>query len=372
MLRHLKFRIEEEATQDGSSDCSDPPKSTYLADLQGIDSFLHLHRASLNGINQYLAALIKIELNSTEDAIELLIASLNKIPLFWSAWLELAGLARGGEKQPFPLLSRVEDHWGKNFYILGLFIDHVRVSKKVEQLGYELSCALMHFFPESTFLKHSLAMFFHNLSNYDQALELFSQTLARDPFGLENVDILSNILYVKEKHNELGKLAIRSFEIDKYSPETCCVLGNYYSLIGEHAQAAAQFQRAIRLDKRFLAGYTLLGRVPDTQDTNSSSSKTCPAPSRRTTRRCEWTSGTTARGTDWGRRMSCRTSCTLPFTTSNRRCCRTRETRACGTRSGPVSRKWTVTTKPRSATTAESLWTGMKRFLCSSWAKCTT
>lgn len=272
MLRHLKFRIEEETQKDAPTDSSDPPKSTYLADLQGINSFLNTHAGSLNGINQYLAALIKIELNSKDEAIELLIASLNRIPLFWSAWLELAGLTSGDQQQPFALLGRIKDHWGKNFYILGLFIDNVRVSKKVEQLGYELSCALMHFFPESTFLKHSLAMFFHNLSNYDQALELFSQTLAKDPFGLENVDILSNILYVKEKHNELGKLAIRSFEIDKYSPETCCVLGNYYSLIGEHAQAAAQFQRAIRLDKHFLAGYTLLGnpinprtRVPGTQ-----------------------------------------------------------------------------------------------------------
>lgn len=53
-----------------------------------------------------------------------------------------------------------------------------------------------------------------------------------DPYRYENIDILSNILYVKEKRNELGKLAIECFENDKYIPETCCVLGNYYSLIG--------------------------------------------------------------------------------------------------------------------------------------------
>lgn len=80
-----------------------------------------------------------------------------------------------------------------------------------------------------------------------------------DPYRYENIDILSNILYVKEKRNELGKLAIECFENDKYIPETCCVLGNYYSLIGQHKQAAEHFQRAIKLDKNFLAAYTLLG-----------------------------------------------------------------------------------------------------------------
>lgn len=80
-----------------------------------------------------------------------------------------------------------------------------------------------------------------------------------DPFRYENIDILSNILYVKEKQNELGKLAITCFENDKYIPETCCVLGNYYSLIGDHESAAKYFQRAISLDKNFLAAYTLLG-----------------------------------------------------------------------------------------------------------------
>ena len=261
MLRHLKFRIDEESLQTKPTDpvTEESSQSTYLTDLHEIDSFLDKHSPSLSGINQYLSALIKIELNKKLDAINLLVKSLNQIPLFWSAWLELARLIADSDQQPFPFLNQISDNWSKNFYILNLFIDNVRISEKVEQLCYDVSCGLIHFFPESTFLKNCLAMFFHNLSDYDNALEFFFQVLSNDPFRFENMDILSNILYVKEKHNELGKLAIRCFEIDKYSPETCCVLGNYYSLIGEHSQAAAQFQRAIMLDKNFLAGYTLLG-----------------------------------------------------------------------------------------------------------------
>lgn len=260
MLRHLKFRVEEEVSVESPADSPDSPtQSTHLADLRQVDSFLDARADSLNGINRYVAALVKTELNRKAEAFEMLVQSLNQVPLFWSAWLELARVARETGQPPFAVLGRLRDHWGKNFFALSLFVDHVRVSAQVEQLCYDTSAALLHFFPESVFLKNSLAMFFHNLSDYDHALEFFFQVLAQDPFRFENMDILSNILYVKERHNELGKLAIRCFEIDKYSPETCCVLGNYYSLVGEHTQAAAQFQRAIRLDRRFLAGYTLLG-----------------------------------------------------------------------------------------------------------------
>ena len=262
MYQHLKGKIEEEklTMPNPEMDMTDQRESMYKIDLEEIESFLHLQKKTLTGVNMYIYALIKIQLNKKEEAIKLLIDTLNLVPLFWSAWLELARLILETDEQPFTYLNQIKENWSKNFFILSLFIENVRISEKIEQLGYDLGCGLICFFPESVFMKNCLAMFFHNLSDYDNAMEFFFQALARDPFRFENMDILSNILYVKEKHNELGKLAIRCFEIDKYSPETCCVLGNYYSLIGEHAKAANQFKRAISLDKNFLAGYTLLGK----------------------------------------------------------------------------------------------------------------
>jgi anaphase-promoting complex subunit 8 len=59
----------------------------------------------------------------------------------------------------------------------------------------------------------------------------------KDPYRFESMDIFSNILYVQERTNELGKLALSCFDIDKHIPETLCILGNYYSLIGEHSKA---------------------------------------------------------------------------------------------------------------------------------------
>jgi hypothetical protein len=47
---------------------------------------------------------------------------------------------------------------------------------------------------------------------------------------LQGMDIYSNILYVKEEFGALSALAHRCVQADKYRPETCCIVGNYYSL----------------------------------------------------------------------------------------------------------------------------------------------
>ena len=72
-------------------------------------------------------------------------------------------------------------------------------------------------------------------------------------------DIFSNVLYVKEAKAELSHLAHVAFRHGKYRPETCCILGNYYSLKAQHERAVTYFQRALRLDRRFLCAWTLMG-----------------------------------------------------------------------------------------------------------------
>jgi hypothetical protein len=44
------------------------------------------------------------------------------------------------------------------------------------------------------------------------------------------MDTYSNILFVKEAFAPLSHLAHRLAVTDKYTPEACCVIGNYYSL----------------------------------------------------------------------------------------------------------------------------------------------
>ena len=51
------------------------------------------------------------------------------------------------------------------------------------------------------------------------------------------MDTYSNILYVKEQFAALSHLAHRAAAAVKYRPETCCIIGNYYSLKGQHEKA---------------------------------------------------------------------------------------------------------------------------------------
>lgn len=59
----------------------------------------------------------------------------------------------------------------------------------------------------------------------------------------QGMDIYSNILYVKEAFAALSHLAHRVSMADKYRPESCCIIGNYYSLKGQHEKVACLLQR---------------------------------------------------------------------------------------------------------------------------------
>ena len=48
-------------------------------------------------------------------------------------------------------------------------------------------------------------------------------------------------------------------QVEKFCPESCCVVGNYYSLRGLHERAITYFQRAIKLNNRYLSAWTLMG-----------------------------------------------------------------------------------------------------------------
>jgi anaphase-promoting complex subunit 8 len=96
-------------------------------------------------------------------------------------------------------------------------------------------------------------------SRYELAEELFEEVLKRDPYRLEQLDAYSNILYVKEQDAKLSFLAHNAAKWDKFRPETCCIIGNYYSRKRQHEKAVQYFSRALKLDPNYLSAYTLMG-----------------------------------------------------------------------------------------------------------------
>lgn len=257
---HEKLKIEEEKLNIRVN--RGLKNSQISKDLEMISEVLayHLKNDELSDVNLYVYALILKERMLHEDALEILVKILNKNPFFWSAWCELNQILSHQEKiDSLQVLSKINNHWMKNFFSLNILLDNVRTHEKYENYCYDICCGLLAFFSNSSYLLNLLAVLFHNISDYESSLDFFNKIFFLDPFRSENLDILSNILYVKENQNDLGKLSLNCFENNKYCPETCCVLGNYYSLIGDHTKAAVYFKRAISLDRNFLAAYTLLG-----------------------------------------------------------------------------------------------------------------
>ena len=58
---------------------------------------------------------------------------------------------------------------------------------------------------------------------------------------------------------ELSRLAMDVVKIDRYSSVSCSVLGNFYSLRGDHDKAIVYFQRAVRMDRENHSAWILLG-----------------------------------------------------------------------------------------------------------------
>lgn len=185
------------------------------------------------------------------QARKVLCEAVRLCPINWSAWLDLASLC--GEKEEFDELS-LPAHW-----VVDFFRAHVALENHHNDEAVEFYEHLGEMFPKSTYVLAQTALAQYNMRNFDEAQDLFEKLRSRDPHRLQNMDTYSNILYVKESKADLSYLAHTAVRNNKYKPETCCIVGNYYSLKAQHERAVLYFKRALRLNRRYLAAWTLMG-----------------------------------------------------------------------------------------------------------------
>jgi len=118
---------------------------------------------------------------------------------------------------------------------------------------------LLSIFPGSSWLKTQRALLYYHARDFDEAESIFDSLIKIDPHRIDGLDHYSNILYVMERRPKLGFIAQLASSTDKFRPETCCVIGNYYSLKSDHEKAVMYFRRALTLDRTFLSAWTLMG-----------------------------------------------------------------------------------------------------------------
>ncbi|KAE8449550.1 hypothetical protein EG329_007880 [Mollisiaceae sp. DMI_Dod_QoI] len=191
---------------------------------------------------------------SNESAMQWLIRSVHIYPMNWGCWLEMTSLIGRVED-----LNRISPLLPQN--ILS-YIFHLHTSLELYQSTASLSNSLnqlLSIFPTSPFLLTCLALLAYHTKDFVSADSHFSNLLALHPHRLDSLDHYSNILYVMNLRPKLSFLAHLCSTVDKFRPESCVVIGNYYSLLSSHEKAVQYFRRALTLDRSCLSAWTLMG-----------------------------------------------------------------------------------------------------------------
>jgi anaphase-promoting complex subunit 8 len=206
-----------------------------------------------------------------DAAHRILVRSILLYPFNWSAWLDLGELCVNDtsiDEEVEDMLRPISDHWMYHFFCVHVFIENkanenaIVVIEKLangNEIGQSPSTTSSGFFVQSAYLQSQLAMAYYDARDYDSAHEHFLALSEREPYRLDQMDAFSNVLYVKDQKVALSHLAHRSMTVDKYRPETCIVVGNYYSSRARHEKAVQYFQRALKVDRTYLSAWTLLG-----------------------------------------------------------------------------------------------------------------
>ncbi|EEB13552.1 cell division cycle, putative [Pediculus humanus corporis] len=229
--------------------------SSQTAVINSLQNELAKERTknNLDGFCCYLYGILCKRLNLQDEAIDALCEAIRKEPLNWGAWKELTGLI--DDVRIVKTLNIPHSHWMKYFFLGHLYLDH-QMNQAAIQLYWSLREKGLQ---ESRYIQAQLAICYHNHRIVEKAIAEFSALQAADPYRLDNLDIYSNLLYIKEKKALLSHLAHRACEIDKYRVETCCIVGNLYSLRAEHQKAVVYFQRALKINPQYLCAWTLMG-----------------------------------------------------------------------------------------------------------------
>jgi anaphase-promoting complex subunit 8 len=207
---------------------------------------------------EYLYGVILAKSRQEQLAQQWLLRSVRVNPYHWGAWEELTSLLSSIDDLNAQLSPSVlPQNLMSIMYQAYASVDLFSTSDQLTTLNYLRT--LLNYFPKSTFLLTQLALSHYHAKEYEASAAIFQDLLVSHPHRLDGLDHYSNILYVMADRPRLAFLAHLATSVDKFRPETCCVVGNYYSLCSQHEKAVMYFRRALTLDRSFLSAWTLMG-----------------------------------------------------------------------------------------------------------------
>ncbi|EGF79784.1 hypothetical protein BATDEDRAFT_35311 [Batrachochytrium dendrobatidis JAM81] len=212
-----------------------------------------LSKDESDGFLWYLLGVVTKKLGKREQSIRFLTKAVQKYPYNWSAWIELASQVHVQEDLDLVLQQLPNDFMTGCFQV---YVENI-MEYQVETNPDEID-RLLNLCPRSRFLKLQRAILFYNARDAETAESIFDELLDRNPYMIDGIQILSNVLFLRNKAGALMNLAHRLSSMYKYRAESAVVLGNYYSLIQESSNAVKSFDRALKLDRNNSDAWTLL------------------------------------------------------------------------------------------------------------------
>ena len=259
-----KRKEEESEMVLGPADGGQTTNHELSALARGLESYFRARDASdpqlkrPQGWLEYLYGVILAKSKQENMAQQWLLRSVRLNPYHWGAWEELSALLSSVDDLNAHLSSSLlPQNIMTLFYQTHAYVD--LFSTTDAPTTFSSLNALLQIFPSSTFLLTQLALSHYHAKDFETSASIFQDLLTTHPHRLDALDHYSNILYVMADRPKLAFLAHLCTAIDKFRPETCCVVGNYYSLCSQHEKAVMYFRRALTLDRSFLSAWTLMG-----------------------------------------------------------------------------------------------------------------
>lgn len=251
---YATYMSKEKKRLDNMSDNSIVNSNSHVKDFSELLATLRADHGQkkLDGYCLWLYGVILKKLDLNQMAVQIFVEAITAEPTMWGSWLELAPLVT--DKNMLQGL-KLPNHWMKQIFIgytyIELFLNDegIKIFEHLQTAG----------FGKCIFIPSQLAIAFSNKRDVDKSIEIFRHLHEVDPYRLDNLDSYSNLLFVKDMKTEMAYLAHKAVDINKYSPETCCVVGNYYSIRADHHKAVVYFQRALKLNPKYLSAWTLMG-----------------------------------------------------------------------------------------------------------------
>ncbi|KAF5388775.1 hypothetical protein D9757_005611 [Collybiopsis confluens] len=208
---------------------------------------------------QFLEALFLQRLSRIPEALDILYRSISACPWNWSSWT-LLGQCLDSSEALTDALTNIDlplDHPLPQMFQIKI-MNELHTATNVElQLCERLLTP--KFFPHSLWLMGQRGRALYDTLDYAGAQDQFEDMFKLDPNRIEDLDVYSNVLHLREKRAQLTSLAQCFVVGNKNRPEVCCIVGNHYSLRGERDKAVKYFRRATHLDRSCLTAWILMG-----------------------------------------------------------------------------------------------------------------